>query len=68
MTTPDDRRHEINRELADLAAGKVLPGGVDRVEREQELWSELDQIEGEAGEQYRSERGLPDYALGAGAE
>ena len=38
MADLNDRWHEINRAIADLAASKMLPEGVDRPEREQELW------------------------------
>jgi hypothetical protein len=45
--TPDQRWQEIDRELADLWQGKVVPG--DPVAREADLLAEQDRLEWEAG-------------------
>jgi hypothetical protein len=50
--TPDELERDfqaVNRELEDLAAGKVTPGNVGPAEREAELLEALDAIEYEAG-------------------
>jgi hypothetical protein len=46
--TPEVRWQEIDRELADLWQGRVVPG--DPVEREAELLAEQDRLEWDAGE------------------
>ena len=43
------RWRQIDDELAELVAGDLLPGGVDRLEQEAELLGELDEIEFQLG-------------------
>ena len=50
------RWREIDDELAELVAGDLLPGGVDRLEQEAELLGELDEIEFQLGEDWPAVR------------